>query len=98
MYMYMYNYMPTSAPPLPTPPSQPPPPQTTTRKSGSLVMHTCDLPWYSGSTELAPSGLATPILTGALEASAASDRLFTASHENWPRIRLHDLWTFEETM
>jgi hypothetical protein len=52
-----------------------------------MSMH--DLPWYSGSTELAPSGFATPILTGALAASAASDRLCTASHENWPRIRLH---------
>ena len=50
------------------------------------ILH--DLLWYSGRTELAPSGLATPILTGALEASAASDRQCTASHENWPRIRL----------
>ena len=52
----------------------------------SSILH--DLLWYSGRTELAPSGLATPILTGALEASAASDKLCTANHENCPRIRL----------
>ena len=52
----------------------------------SSILH--DLLWYSGRTELAPSGFATPILTGALEASAASDRQCTANHENWPRIRL----------
>ena len=54
----------------------------------SVLGNLHDLLWYSGSTELAPSGLATPILTGALEASAASDRLCTASQEKWPRIRL----------
>ena len=55
----------------------------------SVVGNPHDLLWYSGSTELAPSGLATPTLTGALEASAASDKLCTASQEKWPRIRLH---------
>ena len=45
-------------------------------------------PWYSGKTELAPRGFETPILTGALAASAASARAWTTSQENWLKMCL----------